>query len=341
MTSAEQEERLEAFLRADRQRGFDVTHPPLMRLSLFKLAEDRHQFVWSSHHLLKDGWSTGIILTEVFALYRAYAQGKAPNLAPVRPYRDYITWLQTQDSTLAKAFWRENLTSVTTQAGKQLAELKNGQDEIVNRKSQIQNRHVLQTWAKKHRLTLNTLFQGAWALALSELGGQPDAVFGVVISGRPPELAGVETMAGPFINLLPLAVRVPSGGASLPWLRQLQARQLELQQYPHVSLTQIQDWLTIPDERAMFNSVLRFQNYPLNAAAWSKGTSLTIEGLRWFDRWPYPLNVVVAPEPDLSVSLTYNRRYFTDETVEKLLARFGSLLMRFTEYEDADMMESR
>ncbi len=320
---AEQKECLTTFLRADRQRGFALTRPPLMRLALFKLAEARHQFVWSSHHLLKDGWSTEIILRDVFALYSAYAGGKSPELAEAPPYADYIAWLRAQDLTPAKNFWQQNRLSAALPKGVKSPEYAAA---IIPAQRRIDapemNYCHLRQWAREHRLTVNTLIQGAWAMALGSVTGSAEVVFGVVISGRPPQLAGATKMAGPFINLLPLFVRLPGETMTSAWLRQLQTRQLELQQYPYVSLTRIKNWLTIPKEQALFNSVLRFQNYPFNPAAWSGKTGLRFEKPDFFDRWPYPLNVIVTPEPDFSVLLTWNRRHFDDQTVERLLARF-------------------
>jgi len=94
---SEQQSRLEAFLIADRKQGFDLSKAPLLRLALMRLSERRYQFTWSFHHLLLDGWSSPIILAELFALYEGFLRAESPALPPRRPYRDYIRWLQQQD----------------------------------------------------------------------------------------------------------------------------------------------------------------------------------------------------------------------------------------------------
>lgn len=101
--------KLAAFLRDDRARGFDLTQAPLMRFALLRLTDRAYRFVWSFHHLLLDGWSGALLFNEVYAWYQASRTGKAPALKRVRPYRDYIGWLQQQDMAKAEAFWRENL----------------------------------------------------------------------------------------------------------------------------------------------------------------------------------------------------------------------------------------
>ena len=74
----------------------------------------------------------------------------------------------------------------------------------------------LQAVARSQRLTLSTFIQGAWALLLSRYSGQDDVLFGITVSGRPPELPGVESMVGMFINVLPLRVVVTEEVSSDP-----------------------------------------------------------------------------------------------------------------------------
>ncbi len=109
LSADEQDAKLAAFLQADRQRGFDLAQAPLMRLALIRLGENHHELIWSHHHLLIDGWSSFLILKDVRAIYQALSEGRDCRLEPVRPYRDYINWLQGQDLSKAEGFWRAAL----------------------------------------------------------------------------------------------------------------------------------------------------------------------------------------------------------------------------------------
>ena len=109
ISPAEQLVRLAEFLDADRRRGFDLARAPLMRLTLFRLQDREYRSIWSSHHLLLDGWSTPPLLKELFTLYEAHVAGAEARLERVRPYGEYIGWLQKQDATKVEAFWRERL----------------------------------------------------------------------------------------------------------------------------------------------------------------------------------------------------------------------------------------
>ena len=89
-TAEEQQERQEDFLRADRKKGFELGTPPLMRVILIRLEDERYWLVWSHHHLLLDGWSMPLLFKEVLAFYEAFSKGQELALPSPQPYRDYI-----------------------------------------------------------------------------------------------------------------------------------------------------------------------------------------------------------------------------------------------------------
>ena len=86
---------------------------------------------------------------------------------------------------------------------------------------------ALRSLARLQQLTLNTLVQGAWGLLLSRYSGEEDVIFGTVVSGRPPDLAGVESMVGMFVNTQPARVKIRPKDSLLSWLKQLQGQQME------------------------------------------------------------------------------------------------------------------
>src|SRR6185369_5080672 len=104
LTPEQQQERLVLVLKTDRYRPFALTQAPLMRLTLIRTGESVHYFVMSFHHLLADGWSWPIILKDMFRGYDAYCHSETVALEAVRPYRDYIGWLQQQDTSTAEPF---------------------------------------------------------------------------------------------------------------------------------------------------------------------------------------------------------------------------------------------
>jgi condensation domain-containing protein len=261
----EQLEQLQAFLKSNQARGLDLSTPPLMRLAIIRLAEDEYQVVWTYHNLLLDGWSKSLVVQEVLAFYHAQCQAQSISLPRSRSYRDYIAWLRRQDLSNAETFWREMLAGFSAPTPL-LMGLKDvnplGTTGYNEQKLRLPANvtEELKTLARQHQLTLNTIAQGAWALVLSRYSGEDDIVFGITVSGRPADLAGVESMVGPFINTLPVRVNIDWDADLLPWLRDLQARQLEVRQYEFSPLAQVQGWSEVPRGKALFESIFVFEN---------------------------------------------------------------------------------
>ena len=205
--------RLEDFLNADRQRGCDLTAAPLMRLTLLRTCETTLQLIWTFHHLLLDGRAVVLLLNEIFALTEVFSRGEDLELTPPRPYRAYIDWLQRLDLSQAEPFWREHLKGFT--AATPLVVGKSAGDEAVGEvrgEQQVRLSEAvaatLKSIAQRHRLTLNTLLQGAWALLLSRYSGEEDVVFGAIRACRRSTVEGAESIVGLFINTVPVRVRV-------------------------------------------------------------------------------------------------------------------------------------
>ncbi|MCP4540461.1 MAG: amino acid adenylation domain-containing protein, partial [Chloroflexi bacterium] len=333
MSSTEQSEQLARFLEADHRRGFDLTRAPLMRLALMQIAKDVYYFVWSDHHLLIDGWSRSRIIKEVFDFYEVFCQGQDVHLKLPRSYQDYITWLLRQDMSRAEAFWREKLQGFTAPTSLGVGRVPAGLLKQVGGYEEQQIRlstattAALRSFAKQHRLTLNTLVQGAWALLLSHYSGEEDIVFGVTTSGRPTNMAGSEKMIGLFINTLPARVWVSPGTLLLPWLKEIQTQQVEVRQYEYSPLVEVQGWSQVPRGMPLFESIVVFQNYPVDASLREQGKDLNIRDTCSNQRTNYPLTVVVeASAESLSLRIGYESGRFGAATITQMMGHFQTLL---------------
>jgi amino acid adenylation domain-containing protein/non-ribosomal peptide synthase protein (TIGR01720 family) len=319
---------------ADRARGFELSRAPLMRVSLLRLRDDVHRVVWSSHHLLLDGWSTPLVTREVFALYDAYAQGLPPPALPrPRPYGDYIGWLQKQDAGRAEAFFRpalRGLRAPTPLGVDRPAHEASGagaeafDDRRVTLPEATSER--LTAFVRQHQLTVSTVLQAAWALVLSRYSGEEDVLFGVTVSGRSAPVPGIEKMVGLFINTLALRTRAPADETALAWLQGLQAQQGDLRELEHTSLVDAQGWSEIPRGTPLFESILVLENYPFDPTVSEGRKALTLRAERTYDRANFPLTVVVALRRGVLLRITYDRRRFDDGTVERMLGHLAAAL---------------
>ncbi|HEX7333073.1 MAG TPA: amino acid adenylation domain-containing protein [Pyrinomonadaceae bacterium] len=337
LSETEQRERLEEFIRTDRQRGFELSKAPLMRLALFQLSDDTFHLVWSCHHILMDGWSLGLLIREVFVFYEAARYEQQPALDPVRPYRDYIAWLQRQSMTDAEAYWRKTLkdfTAPTPLATDRPGTLAPDAESVFDEQRAVlstETTAALQSLARQHQLTLNTIVQGAWAVLLNRYSGSDDVVFGATVSGRPPELEGVETIIGLFINTLPVRVRVMPEESLLSWLKRLQEQQVEMRQYEFSPLVQVQQWSDVPRGLPLFESILAFENFPTGGPTANRKPTLERSEGRVIERNNYPIALVVSSGSELYLRISYDCARFNAETITRTLDHLRSVLERISQ----------
>jgi amino acid adenylation domain-containing protein/non-ribosomal peptide synthase protein (TIGR01720 family) len=328
----EQEENLEKYLRQEREQEFDLKQSPLMRLALIRTADHKSLFIWTSHHLLLDGWSLPIVLRDVLTAYDRLRRGEQRQVKPARGYRDYITWIKRQDLRAAESFWRrllEGFKSPTPLPNHRIPTP--GDSQYAEQQIQLPESATarLQRFAQRHQLTQNTLVQGAWALLLSSLAGEEDVVFGVVVSGRSAQVAEVESMVGLFINTLPARTTITAGAELTVWLKQLQAQQTEISRYEYTPLARVQAWSEVEPGKPLFESIFVFENYPAGSAADVYG-DFRVGSVRSVERSNYPLTVWAIPGRELVLRVGYDKRRFHNEWISQLLQDYQSLLESMT-----------
>src|SRR5262249_49868963 len=158
---------------------------------------------------------------------------------------------------------------------------------------------------------------------LSRHSGQRDVVFGVVMSGRPPDLDGVESMVGLFINTLPMRIRVSGSGSIRTWLEEIQRQQLEIQKYEYSPLAGVQEWSDIASSEQLFESIFAFENFPVTPNLHETGLDISLATA--FEKTSYPLTLLAAAGPQLILRVLYDDLRIDDATVKRLLRHFGSL----------------
>ncbi|GAA0331130.1 hypothetical protein GCM10009087_46620 [Sphingomonas oligophenolica] len=339
--SGDQAGQLAALRRDERARGFDLARAPLMRLKLVSLGDDSHHLVWTWHHAILDAWSVPIILEEVFAAYEAARDGRPPELAPVRPYRDFIAWQQSLGKSEAEHFWRNQLAGFSEptplgigrdagegDGGYSLELLEISADAIAG----------LRAAARTHGVTLNTLVQGAWALLLARYGGQRQVLFGTAVAGRPPELDGVETMVGLFINTLPARIAIDPAATLSAWLKDLQQDQVAARRHEHAALADVQGWSAVPRGRPLFESLLVVEDFPSHQLGLSGG-GLALGEIDFVERANIPLTVMLAVRARSVLGVGFDHDRFDLAEIRRLLGHLHSLLAAMARHGDRPLAE--
>ncbi|MER6915069.1 amino acid adenylation domain-containing protein [Streptomyces sp. NPDC000594] len=320
---------IDRLLYEERNRRFTPTAPPMLRMLLIRMGEDRHRVVLTTHHIILDGWSLPVMVRELFALYRADGGTASPaELPPVTPFREYLSWLDRVDGTEAETAWREALAGLTTSTrvavdeGTAPAPLapRNVTVELT-----AETTTALMEMARRHGVTANTVLQACWGVLMGQETGNTDVVFGSVVSGRPAELTGVESMVGLFINTVPTRVRLNPAEPLGTLLVRLQREQAALLPHHHISLGEIR---RITDVGNLFDTVMAFENYPLDndeLAAIAPG--LRLDRAYGDDAPHFPLNLVVSARAErLLLRFDYRPHLLGEQRIVSLADRFVRLL---------------
>ncbi len=325
-----QGDELRKLLARDRAAGLDLATAPLMRVAVARLSDDEVLVVWTFHHVLLDGWSAAQLFTEVCEQHAAVTRGASGPTAARHPFREYLHWLDRQDRAEAERHWRRVLDGFgeTTPLPYDRRPVEAHRAEsggTVRFELTAASTERLRAAAQGHGLTVNTVVQGAWALLLARYGGTSDVVFGTTVSGRPADLAGVESTVGMFINTVPTRVAVDRGRDQVSWLRELQADQAESRRFEHVPLARLRGWSALPGGANLFDSILVFENYPFDEDAMA-AHGLRLHDVQAHEPTNYALTVVVSPGPRLVVELDHDPALFDESTVERLGRHLGMLL---------------
>jgi non-ribosomal peptide synthase protein (TIGR01720 family) len=330
LPDVEQQQRLDSFIENDSQRGFDLTVPPLMRLSLIRLADDVHYFHWSFHHALLDGWCINLVVKEVLDFYEAYSNERQLELQQPRPYRDYIAWLGQRDLLQAEAFWRDALKGfvrTTTLAPAQETSVSHATEHRFEHQDQEfsdADGDALLEFAKRHKLTVSTVFQGTWALLMSQRCRKADIVYGSVVSGQSADIDGMSTMVGLFMNTLPMRATVDPEADLLTWLRDFQSHHARFREYEYTPLVDIQRWSAVTPGTPLFDCIVSFQSQPVSASLQQSLAKLNIRSTAFSNPSHYPLTVEGRFQKTLSFRLVYDCSRFQPATIGEIRRQFAT-----------------
>ncbi|WP_168380983.1 non-ribosomal peptide synthetase [Modicisalibacter radicis] len=311
------QEELEDRAECELKRDIDWLAPPLAKLTLIRLTEDRYHLLWTRHHILSDAWSDSRLIGEWLS---CYAGDALPNPGP--EYGDYIRWLQHQDSASTETFWTSELE--TLEGPTLLAESERQDDSERQGFAKLYTRldreetSVLQAAVQRERVTLNTLVQAVWGLLLQRYCQRDRVVFGATVAGRPPSLPGVEEIVGLFINTIPVAVTARPEQSVGDYLQSVQASNLRIREHEHAALADIQRWAGSPG-RPLFDSIIVFENYPIDRTLRDQQR----HGLRFGDiqgegLTGYAMDLQVVVGDELEIEYCYSRSDFADAFVHEL-----------------------
>ena len=317
-------DRYAAFLAADRAKPVDLTRSP-HRFTALRTDEAAYRLVWRTHHIVLDGWSTDLVVKELFAFLDAARRGQpAPDLPAAVSFADHRSWLEGRRADGDGDHWRRLLDGFTTPTALPVATTGSaGGTALELRDLDARCAARLAGTAQRWRVSVGAVVNAAWALLLRRYGGGDDVVFGVTVNGRSGDLPGIERVVGLLMNTLPLRVRVAPGADVATLARAVQGQLADLHDYVHCPLVEVKRHSGVPADQRLFDSIVVYETAardprPAPGVTAVDGTAALETG--------YPLVLDVAAADGLRLQLAYDRGRLGVETARRLLAHLAELL---------------
>jgi iturin family lipopeptide synthetase B len=348
--SDEKEQLTRNYREEDRQRAFDFSRDNPTRITVLQLEQDMFELIWSHHHILMDGWCQGVLMTEYIEIYNSLQEKRAYQLPGITPYREYIRWLEKQPGEPAREYWRQYLEGYQeTAVVPGLIAGKNEPrqyriEEVVRTLGQEKYRDLVQLSAR-NQVTLNTVLHTLWGILLGKYNDKQDVVFGTVVSGRPSEIPGVESMVGLFINTLPVRVQYHNDITFKELLKNVQKSALDSEPYHYYPLAKIQS--QTPLKKELFHHLVIYENYPLaqqiegiadKVKQGKRPLKLELTNREIFEHTHYDFILVIGGEP-ITIKIQYNANVYDQESVSAVSNHFHALIRQVLEDETIKIMD--
>ncbi len=320
---------------AEAQQPFDLRRAPLMRASLLRLSNEHHILLLSLHHIVTDGWSTGVLNRELGALYRAFNAGEEPRLPelPIQ-YADFAVWqrnwLKGEVLEAYLNYWREQLAgaaptiNLPTDHPRPAVEGFRGAVRRVRFSASLLQ--SLKELSQQEGVTLFMTLLGAWAALLSRWSGEKEVIVGSPIANR--TRAELEGLIGFFVNAMVLRTSFKGD----PTFKELlaQVRETTLGAYAHQDLPFEKLVEILQPERELshnplFQVVFVLQNAPQGAVEVGGFEMSAVETTRAIARFDLEFHLWES-EQGLNGFLIYSTELFEAETIERMLGHFQTVL---------------
>lgn len=321
LNAGEIKARFDHYITEDRAQNFDLAQPGLTRMAVFKVGEGRFQCLWSFHHLILDGWCLPIILKEIL---HGHDQ-TVPQRSNSRKFKTYIQWLKNQPKDETLQFWKKQLTGLEIEATLSQPTDQGLSFRETEFKVDLPDYEQIVSFSKREGITINSIFLGAWSILLSRYNTQSDVVFGTTVSARPEDIPGVEEIIGVFINTIPIRADLSENRSIAEFLKALQSNHFERVKHSHLSLTDIQEQSSIPAGQDLFDTLLVFENYPVDKAQFQTN-GLKLGELVSYEQTNYPLSLTIIPTESLLIKAGYNAHVFSQEKIEAILSHLREIV---------------
>ena len=348
LSDSERDAETRRLVQAEAQQPFDLARGPLLRAGLIRLSADEHLVMFTMHHIVSDGWSIGVLINEVAALYQAFTAGQPSPLPELQiQYSDYAVWqrewLQGEVLEQQLSYWKQELADAT------VLELPTDHPRPARqtfRAAQLQfvlSKQLsdsLKALTRGEGVTLFMTLMAAYQTLLHRYTGQDDILVGAPIAGR--TRSETEALLGFFVNTLVLRSDLSANPTFRDLLQRVREKTLQAHAHQDVPFDKLVEELQTERDlsrQALFQTMMIYQNVP--------GAALELGGLS-LSPVDFEAHAMVRSDLDFYVwesdggikgSFMYDADLFEASTIERLSQRFAQLLESIALAPDSHLAE--
>ncbi len=320
----EKNRRYKQFLDNDLIAPFDFDRPSLMRLTTIRFSKKEYRVIWTRHHILLDGASARLVLTELLTIYDALVNNRTWKLPSNSSYLAAKEKFFVRDRNQTMQYWKKQLKFFKKSSIFPAISWNSSVANFSQFGSKLPRKEYknLLDFVSKHGLTINSVLQAAWGIVLSHYSNNKHVIFGSVRAYPKEE---VENCAGLFINTLPLALTINPKIKLLDFLKSVREQGKTLREYIHTSLSDIRNWCGLALDELLYLSIIDYKPYSLNKIIKLNFSDLNCE-TSFRLTTPYPMVLEINNEDDhLEFRLNYSQDLFAPEFAKGILEHFRDI----------------
>lgn len=335
---------IDAIIDADVKRKFDLQKDCLLRVKIINTGNNKYKMIWTHHHIIMDGWCISLLFGDYIRYYQMLQTDRFDScLKHVMVEREqhpefseYIKWVDSQDEEEALNYWRKLLDGYDGMSDIEpfeKPEQSNERTSVLESDIDAEIYKALQDFTICNHVTVNTVLEMVCGLVLQKYNHTNDVVFGKVVSGRPPELEGMEDVIGLFINTIPVRVTYDDNTTYQQLAQALYQQALESTAYEYCSLAEIQN-LT-KQKSDLIKVLFVFENYYLNESRLNENDDLQYEIYSEREQTNYDIDICFMNEGDgLRYRISYNQNRFSRKEIGLLLKRMKQFLIEVITHQE-------
>ncbi|SHJ99100.1 AMP-binding enzyme, partial [Clostridium cavendishii DSM 21758] len=321
------EEYIEEVVQCDKAKGFNITKDILIRLAVIKLEEAKYTLILSNHHIILDGWSLIIILKDLFKIYNRIVYGIDDDLGKVNQYDNYINWISKKDIDESIGYWENYLKGYNGKLlipfSKEFNKKNIYKEKEVNLIIDRDKTEKIKKIAQKNMVTVNSVMQSIWAIQLKKYNNVNDVVFGYVVSGRNPEIKGIENMVGIFINTIPLRIKIKEKMTFKEILDEINTRFLESSKYDYYPLSAVQALSEAKNN--LINHIMVFENYPLDSELIDEN-NFKVTNIKSYEHTNYDFNIVMSENDEINIRFNFNEIIYDEKDINTVSEHLNNIV---------------